>query len=73
MTETTPVPAQKPAPAAASSNVTLDAFCVSLSARDKHRHHMIGSFHHSQRVAKNFIDSASNYQALYDKFVNQPA
>lgn len=72
MTETTPVPAQKVAPAPAS-NVALDNFCVALSAREKRSHHMIGAFHHSQRVAKNLFDSAANYQSLYDKFVNQPA
>lgn len=73
MTETTPVSAQKPAPAAASSLVTLDAFCVALSAREKRSHHMIGAFHHSQRVAKALFDTAANYQTRYDNFCNQPA
>jgi hypothetical protein len=68
----TPVPAQKLAPVA-PTNVTLDGFCVALSAREKRSHHMIGAFHHSQRLAKNLFDSAANYQSLYDKFCNQPA
>lgn len=69
MTDIT-VPAAKSAPTAV--NVTLDNFCVGLSAR-KERSHMIGAFHHSQRVAKKPFDTAANYQAAYDKFVNQPA
>lgn len=68
----TPVPAQKRAPATSSSVVTLDNFCVELSARDK-RPHMIGAFHHSQRVAKILFDTPASYQTRYGNFVNQPA
>lgn len=53
-------------------NVTLDNFCVALSARD-HRPHMIGAFHHAQRVAKKVFDTPANYQARYDEFGNLPA
>jgi hypothetical protein len=53
-------------------NVTLDNFCVALSARDK-RPHMVGAFHHSQRVANKVFDTSANYQARYDAFVIQPA
>jgi hypothetical protein len=54
------------------ANVTLDKFCVVLSTREK-RPHMIGAFHHSQRVAKKLIDTPANYQAAFDAFVKAPA
>ena len=69
MTEKT---AAKATTETSAANVTLDNFCLALSVRDK-RPHMIGSFHHSQRVAEKPFDTQANYQARYDAFVNQPA
>jgi hypothetical protein len=53
-------------------NVTLENFCVSLSARDN-RPHMVGAFYTSQVVAKSLFDTPESYQSRYDAFVNQPA
>lgn len=52
--------------------VTLENFCVALSARDN-RPHMVGAFYTSQVVAKNLFDAPATYQARYDEFVNLPA
>jgi hypothetical protein len=44
------------------ANVTLENFCVALSARDK-RPHMVGAFYTSQVVAKSLFDTPANYQS----------
>lgn len=53
-------------------NVTLDNFCIALSARDR-RVELIGAFHFDQRAAQQLFDTPANYQKRFDAFATQPA
>jgi hypothetical protein len=66
-----------PAPAApeqgeAEIPLTLDEFCIRLSASDA-RVELIGGFHHTEAVAGRSKDVESAFRARFDEFVNQPA
>jgi len=60
------------APAQKSEPLSLNEFCIRLSAKDK-RVELIGGFEHSERVAGRMTDTAENYSERYTKFLNQPA
>lgn len=62
----------KAAPETTSEPLSLNEFCIRLSATDK-RVELIGGFEHSERVAGRMTDTAVNYAERYTKFLNQPA
>ena len=65
-------PVAKATPEVTSEPLSLTEFCIRLSVKDK-RVELVGGFEHSERVAGRLKDTAENYAARYDKFLNQPA
>jgi hypothetical protein len=51
--------------------VTLQTFCVDLSATDR-RAELIGAFHHSETLAGHLFDTVENFQARYAYFCTAP-
>lgn len=58
--------------AGASVPLTLQEFCIRLSAEDK-RVALIGAFEHSERRSKRLKDTAEKYAERYQQFINRPA
>ena len=51
--------------------VTLEEFCIRLSAKDR-RVEMIGAFEHVEKTAGRLKDIESEYTARYEEFINKP-
>lgn len=64
-------PAVQESPAA-DYELTLDEFCIRLSARDK-RVEMIGGFNHAEKQAGRIKDREAAFSERYAAFQNQPA
>lgn len=56
----------------AAEPLSLNEFCIRLSSSDR-RVEMIGAFEHGERNAGRLSDTAQNYAARYQAFINKPA
>lgn len=78
--ERTPSPSTSPTPARRSTDpappgppsITIENFCVHLSAADK-RVELIGAFHNAESAAKHYLDTQDNYQERFTAFCSAPA
>lgn len=59
-------------PVAAGVPLSLNEFCIRLSAKDK-RVELIGGFEYVERVAGRLSDTAEQYEQRFTEFLNQPA
>lgn len=51
--------------------VTLDEFCIRLSAKDR-RVELIGAFEHEEKKAGHLKDIETAYMTRYEEFVKKP-
>lgn len=69
MAKATPTPA--PESAAASVPLTLQEFCIRLSADDR-RVELIGAFEATERLSGRLKDTAEAFSARYQAFIHKP-